>query len=142
MKIVFYADHPYYGQLSNNGGTRTILKSAEVLRKLGHKVDVVAHKDKFTWFKHPKPIHRIPKDTDVIIAVSISDIEMMCRFAPKRAKKFYWMREFALWRMKKENIINTLRKSKVKILCNSIGLQRKIGKYGIKSSLCYAGLDI
>ena len=146
MNIAFYANHPYWSQLNNNGGTRTILKSVQALNALGHKACVVATKDRFTWFSHPKPVKKIPKDTDVCIAVSISDIKPMIEEAQRRcpkAKLAYWMRSMELHQMPNEKIMNKLRKfQKIgKVIVNASHLSDWLIVDGVDSEVVFAGLD-
>ena len=79
MKIAFYGNHTYWGQLNNNGGTRSILLSINALKKLGHEAVFVAHKDRFTWFEHDKPVHKIPRDADAVVAISISEVDAVLK---------------------------------------------------------------
>ena len=143
MKIAFYANHPKWGGLANNGGTNTILKSARVLRGMHHSVSVVTGSDKFTYFKHPKCVKAIPANTEVCIAVGIHDIEPMLKDAPQNAKLFYWMREYPLWKMERKDIYKILNRftRHGKIICNASWLQYKLNRRKIPSTLCFAGLD-
>ena len=139
MKICFFAGDPFWGGISNNGGSRTILKSAEALRKLGHRVDVVAVADNFKWFKHPKVLKKVPKDTEAIVAISISDIRWMHKLKTD-AKKFYWMRGYETWRIRKESkYLKALERQPV--IVNSTNLKLHLKRKGISADLCFAGLD-
>lgn len=141
MKIAFCCQHNYYGGLGNQGGSRTIVLSAMMLNELGHKAYVVTqHKDKLTWFKHPKPLKCIPKDTDVCIACSVSDIKPMLTRMPKRAKAFWWCRLLEDYQMPKSKIIRHA--SKVHTLVNSECLQRWFAKHGVKTTVAYQGVDV
>jgi hypothetical protein len=140
VNICFASLDPFWGGLGPNGGSRTILKSAEALRALGHRVDVVAVKDNFTWFKHPKILSKIPKDADAVVSISISDIRWMHKQAPVNAKKFYWMRGYENWRgLSNEEYVGKLVKQK--IIVNSTGLKLHLARLGIPSRLCWAGMD-
>ena len=141
MKIAFYAKHHTYGGLANNGGTRTILKSIEALKKLGHEAFYVATVDKFTWFKHDKPKKAIPKDTDVCIAVSISDIQPMMKETPKTARVAYWGRPFESWQMNTARIHKLLKDFGGKIFVNSGWQQEELTRLKIKSEIIYNGVD-
>ena len=140
MNICFYADHNYWSQMNNNnGGTATILRSQKTLRKLGYKCDVVARKDGFSWFKHPKPIRHIPKNTDVCIAVTVSDIKPMLKHAPKRAKKVYWARLIENRQIRKEKLLKWA--SKVQVIVNSENLHNWFDAHGIQTKIAYQGID-
>lgn len=140
MKIAFYNDHPYWGQLANNGGTRTILKSVEILNKMGHEAYVVAHKDKFNWFKHKKPERKITSDTDIVIAVSIADVPLII----KKRKKYrlgYWARPFETWVYSEKKIKKILKSFPGTIMANSQWQIDQMQEWGIKACLIYNGLD-
>ena len=143
MKIAFYANHPTWGQLRNNGGTKTILRSAETLRDLGHDVDVVANSDKFTYFKHPKPVKKIPK-CDVCIAVSPTDIPPMVKELPSGVKMAVWLRGWPVWAVGSDRIVfllKTFADAGHDVFTISKWLEKKCAKKGIKTKLQYAGYD-
>lgn len=140
MRIAFCAQHPYYGGLNNNGGSRTILLSAATLRKLGHTVNVITQADGFSWFKHPKPLKTIPRDTDVCIAVGVSDIETMLESKPKRAKAFWWCRLLETYQMPKGKILK--RAGMVKTLVNSENLQWWFKQHNVDTTVVYQGVDL
>ncbi len=144
MKLCFFSGHKKYGGLSDNGGSKTIIKSAEALRLLGHSVYVVAHSDRHTWVKHPKVKRRIKKGTDVIVAASISDIWPMQRQAPKGAKLAYWARGFESWQKPPADIYKILRRfcAHHKILTNSSWLRDKFKRHKIKSKVVFSGMDL
>jgi hypothetical protein len=149
MKIAFYADHPYWSQLANNGGTRTILLSAQTLNTIGHTAIVIAHKDRFTWFKHPKPIHKIPTRMDVVIAVTISDAaELLGGYVSGRircGRIAYWARPYEPWQMGEEDIFRLLKKF-IKVggvvMVNSLWQQKELAHKGISAELIYQGYDL
>ena len=145
MRIAFYAKHKTWGGLANNGGSRTILKSAGALRKLGHKVDVIATVDRFTYFKHKRPIRNIPRDTDVCVAVSILDTVPMMREIPRGCRPYVWIRGWETWRASREINRKTLikfRKSGGEFIVNSKWLFNKILKdCGVRSHIIYQGYD-
>ena len=137
MRIAFYANGPKSG-LDNNGGSRTILKSAEVLRDLGHRVDIVATHDAFTWFSHPKPVRQVPEGDGVVVAVSARDVKNAVKYA--RGKPVYWwIRGKELWQMPEEKLIE--RASWVKCITNAQHLTDWLKSHKVKSRVCYAGMD-
>jgi len=143
MKITFCSLHKYWGGLAPNGGTQTILRSADTLRKLGHEVNVVAPVDRFKWFEHPKPLKKIPEDTDVCVAISISDVDLLMKEAPKTAKLAYWARPIEFWQFEKKKAISILKRFKRhgKIFTNSTWQVDYMDAYGIKSEVIYNGID-
>ncbi len=142
MRIVFYGMNKKYGGLDNNGGSRSILLSAETLRGLGHKVDVVTFKDSFKWFKHKKVIKNVPRNTDVVIAISILDVPLIHKKYRGKHKLAYYSRPFESWQMPKKKIVETLRKFKGKVISNSKWQVDWLKKYGIKSRLVYSGINL
>lgn len=141
MNIAFYANHKKWGGLANNGGTRTILKSAHALRKLGHRVDVVARSNKFTWFNIPDPVRKVPKDTDIIIAVSFSDAADVVAKCSPDIKRAWWMRGWESWRVDSESDIYKVAR-KLPVITNGSRLCSLLANRNIDSYLCYAGLDL
>lgn len=139
MKICFCATHPYWGGLSNNGGSKTIILSAKTLSDMGHQVDIAATSDKFTWFDHKKTLKHIPKGYDSYIACSIADIEPMIAVTPK-GKRFWWMRGIEKWIMPKDDIRKIAKNTKIIVIAKH--LKDWLGKQKIESRLCYAGHDI
>ena len=141
MKITFYAGHPYYGGLANNGGSATILKSVRALRQMGHDANVVTKVDRFSWFPHRKALSSIPKDTDVCIAVSSNDIKPMLTRMPKKAKPFYWCRLLDYpAKIEKKKLIRHA--SSVTTLVNSVNLHEWFNGHGVENTICYQGLDM
>lgn len=140
MKICFVANDKKWGGLGNNGGSKTIIKSARVLTELGHPTDIVADVDKFTWFKHKRVIQRIPEDVDVVISVSVSEIDYVVKKSPKKAKKFWWARALETWRMSEKEIVEKARR--IRLITNSTWLHELFGNYGIKNNLVWPGVDL
>jgi hypothetical protein len=143
MNITFYADDKKWSQLSNGGGTKTIICSAETLRSIGHKVSIVARKDNFTWVSHPKPLRTVPKKTDVLIAVTISDVNHIMKYTGM--KLAYWSRPVELWQKPKIKAIHTLKKfikAGGTVMSNSSWQIDWLAKNGVKSHLVYSGIDL
>lgn len=140
MKIAFCNQHHYYGGLNNDGGSRTIIKSVNALKNLGHKAFVVTGSDRHTWLLHDKPLSKIPDNTDVCVAVSASAVMPMLKSSPPKAKKVWWMRGLERWQMPEENILSRARK--LNMLVNSSWLQMYLMSHGISSQVCFAGMDL
>ena len=139
MNIAFCCQHPYYGGLNNNGGSQTIVHSCNILSKLGHKAVIVTKWDRHTWVSHKRPVSSIPKDTDICIACSVSDIGQMLKRMPKNAKAFWWCRLREDYQMSKSKILRKARK--VEVLVNSEGLQAWFNSHGNNSRIVYQGYD-
>jgi glycosyltransferase involved in cell wall biosynthesis len=152
MKIVFNA---MYCGLGNNGGTQTIIQSANTLKKLGHDVAIVdSMRNQYSWgptevdhyiiyknqdFKKEKIFKKI--SSDIIIGTGIKTLESTAIFPAK--KKFHWIRGWETWQISEKDMIKLFQfyKNKVIYLTNGIGIQNKLKKYGIDSHIQYAGLD-
>jgi len=100
---------------------------------------IVTKSDKHTWVKHKKPLRHIPRNTDVCIACSISDIRPMLKKMPKNARPYWWCRLLETYQMPKDKILREA--SKVNVLVNSLGLYSWFRKYGIDSDIVYQGYD-
>ena len=142
MKLAFYANHRYWGGLSPNGGSRTILLCCDALRKLGHEANVVTFSDKFKWFKHPKPWNRIPNGTDVVIAVSIAEVKAIWDMPYKLA---YYARPFETWQKSESKCVSIMKQFQLrggKVLVNSRWQYEYLyNKYRINAYLVHAGMD-
>lgn len=135
MKIVFNGIN---SGLANNGGSRTILLSSQVLESLGHKCNVVSSKDNFTWFDHKAPIPSIPWDTEVVI--NIAAVDYMDTKGCNVPVKAAWWRAHEDWSMNEEDLIKLYNSGLLNIV-NSRGLQEKLKSYGADSVVVYQGID-
>lgn len=143
MHIVFNCLHHYYGGISGNGGSRTIILAAQALRELDHKVDIAACVDKYHWHPHPKTLKHIPK-CDAVVSVSLPDNEITLKQAPKGAQKAIWLRAYPKWIMPSKAILEALGRFNGKnglIIANAGWICDKLAKHGIHSKLCFAGMD-
>lgn len=139
MKIAFNAS---VCGLANNGGSKTIFRSADVLRALGHEVNIVARVDHFTWFDHPACSIAIPSNVDVVVAVSASDVNHTLSHSPKGAERVWWMRGWEKWIKGGDEFYFVSQAKKIKVIVNSSWLKTELAQYDIHSQLCYSGLDI
>ena len=147
MKISFVGTHPIWGGLDNGGGSRTIIRSSQVLEALGHRTCIVTESDRHTWIRHKRPVSRIPYSTDVAIAISVSDIKPMMKELKRRenVKQAVWLRGWEAWRMPSTHIKRILKRffqAGGTILVNSSWLRDKLWKNNIYSTILYQGFDI
>lgn len=143
MRIAFCNIDSYWGGLANNGGSRTILLSCEHLRRLGHTADIVSPVDKFTWFKHPRPLKKIPKDADVLVAVAISDVKHVMKAANGRTMA-YWARPAETWQYSKEKCERRLKKFVAAggiVMVNSGWQLEYWSERDIDTTVVWAGMD-
>lgn len=144
MKIIF--DLRSTG-LGNNGGSSTLVKSANTLQDLNNEVFIIdSGKNQHTWCELKVP-HIIPKSTnelpnaDVIISTGFNSVSHTVE-APKRCgNKFSYLRGWETWRMTEEEIYSKVLDQPTIKIVNSLGLQRKLMSLGIKSEVCYPGHD-
>jgi len=135
MKIAFNMSQCGLG---NNGGTRTIIKCAETLEKLGYRCDIIATIDNFTWFNHKSVISYIPSDLDVIIAASALDV--LSTLNTRVPKKAWYIRAHESWSMSNEKLAKRYNSGIINIV-NSKGLQQKVSSFGANSKIIYQGID-
>jgi len=126
--------------LGNNGGSRTIIKCCEVLNELGHRCDIIANVDNFTWFNHKPIINYISKDLDAIINIASIDYNTTRRFSvPIKAA---WWRGHEIWNNTEDHLRYCYTDKSVRNFVNSKGLQKLLQSYGAESEVIYQGLDL
>jgi len=133
--------------LGNNGGSFTLVKSANTLQELGHEVYMIdSGKNQHTWNKLETPhiiarnINKVP-DADAIIATGYKSVQPTSK-APKRCgKKFHWIRGWELWQGSEKWIVDNVLQAPTNKIVNSICLQKKLKSFGVKSSIIRPGHD-
>jgi len=134
--------------ISNNGGSRTLIRSANIIQKLGHNIkilnDTLNHS--YNWDKvnvpilTPKNIKDIP-DADVIIATGYGSWEKTLNLPDRCGKKFIWVRGWEIWNTNETNIVKILSNENFNIIVNSICLQNKLKEFNIDSKIIRPGYD-
>ena len=131
--------------LGNNGGSHTLVRSANTLVDLGHEVEVIVDgKNSYTWTILKAKItvatnpNQIP-NADVIIATSFKSVDFTNRCIVKN--KYWWIRGWEKWASDEKNLVNILKSSYTKKLVNSIGLKNKLNQFKIYSDIIYPGYD-
>lgn len=125
--------------LGNNGGSRTLLKCAETIEKIGHRCDVIAEVDNFTWFKHKKPINYLPKDADAIVATACTTVEStLDTDVPVKA---WYIRGHESWTYS-EDVLNKLYNAPLVNITNSYGLKKKVEASGANAVVAHQGIDL
>ena len=137
MRIVF---NGLQSGIGNNGGSKTILLSAEVIRNLGHICEVATRVDNFTWFKHKNPISYLPQDFDAIINISIVDYEITKNSTIQ--KKYAWWRGHEFWNADESYLKHCYIDSEVTNFVNSKGMQHLLHNFGASSHVVYQGFDL
>lgn len=144
MRIIF---NLYGCGLGNQGGSMTIVRSANTLHKLGHEVYIIdSMRNMHTWTpleaKHMiiKNISQIP-NADVVIATGFKTVQHTLSLPDRCGVKTHWIRGWETWTMPEQRIINQVLKNKVIKIVNSIGLQAKLKSHGFDSHVIYPGYD-
>lgn len=145
MRIIF--DLRSVG-LGNNGGSSTIVKSANTLINLGHEIIFVdSVKNKHTW-NQLKAKHIIPKtnsdipSSDFIIATGYKSVRHTVKSPERLGIKLHWIRGWETWQMPESKIVDNILKAPTKKLVNSICLQRKLKSFGSDSKIIRPGYDL
>ncbi len=136
MKIAF---NLLNAGLGNNGGSRTLLKCAEILTELGHPTCLLSNVDNFTWFKHPRPYNHVLKDLDWIITAAAHD--MRSTLVSGIRNKAWYIRGHEIWSMEEKEIIKLYNNKRVFNIVNSNGLKKLLEGFGAESEVVYQGID-
>ena len=142
--------------LGNNGGSRTIVRSANTLKKLGHnvvilnppgkrtKLDLINNKTAYTWDTINVPVMSegwAHLKADVIIATAYASVKTTVEAPDSCGMKVHWMRGWETWKHSEEWIKeNVLNQPTLKIV-NSLNLQDKLKEYNVESKLIRPGYD-
>ena len=135
--------------LGNNGGSSTLVKSANTLVDLGHEVVFVDNVQNMHTWTPLKADHIIMKGEkkslpsgQIIIATGFKSVPHTLK-APKQCGiKAHWIRAWETWQMSETNIIKQILRVPTEKFVNSVGLQDKLYSYDIKSSLLRPGYDL
>lgn len=133
--------------LANNGGSDTIVRSANTLVDLGHRVTIVDNINcSYTWGAI-KAEHRnvrnpadIP-DADAVISTGFKTVVESLSFPAQCGKRFHWIRGWETWTYPEPYIVNTILRYPVTRMVNGIQLQKKLAGYGVASHLVRSGYD-
>jgi len=134
--------------LGNNGGSFTIVQSANTLQKLSHDVCIIGDSsNQHRWTKLEAEYRIVKTNTDIpsadiIIATGYHSVIKTIQVSKRCGVKVHWIRGWETWIGSEEWIVkNILRTPTVKVV-NSIGLQKKLQSYGIFSTVIYPGYDL
>lgn len=143
MKIAFNLMNTGLG---NNGGSLTIVKSANTLVDLGHDIKILdSGKNQHTWEKlkaeHSiiKKQKDIPNDLDAVIATGFKSVKPTS-ITPAKIRA-HWIRAFETWTLDEKRIISEVLKAPTYKLVNSLCLQDKLLKYNVDSYIVRPGYD-
>jgi glycosyltransferase involved in cell wall biosynthesis len=144
MKILF---NLFDTGLGNNGGSSTIVKSANTLADLGHEVIIVdTGKNKHTWTPL-KAHHLLVKDitdipsADILIATGFKSVKSTIQASQKCGVKVHWIRGFELWVMPQNDVVDKVLRAPTHKMVNSTGLKKAMEKYNLTCELIRPGYD-
>lgn len=138
MRIVFNLHNVGLG---NNGGSRTIIRCAETLGRLGEEVILFSNiKSRYSWHI-PENVTFVncndsPK-SDIVIATGHGSVQSVCESIAKI--KLYYLRGYEVWITKPQCLISHYKKLKC-IVCSE-WLYNMLKKHNINATLLYPGLD-
>jgi len=145
MKILFNLMNVGLG---NNGGSSTIIKSANMLQELGNEVSIVdTGKNQHTWSELKVPhiitqsFNNVP-DADAVIATGYGSVRSTVRLPKRCGVKFHYIRGWETWNMKEIDIVNHVLKQPTHKIVNGVGLQRRLKSRGYDSKVLYPGYDL
>ena len=136
--------------LGNNGGSSTLIKSANTLVDMGHDIFFVdSMKNQHTWtplkVEHikvsPRSNKRVP-DADFIIATGYKSVGTTVSAPGRCGHKTHWIRAWEHWQMTDEQIVNRVLKAPTIKLVNSICLRDKLKSHGFESHIIRPGYDL
>jgi len=133
--------------LGNNGGSLTIIKSANTLVDLGHDVTIVdTGKYCNTWvplkakFKKVKSVQNIPA-AEAIIATGYGTVKTTVDAPDKCGLKMHWIRGWETWNMSEDKIKKKVLDQPTLKMVNSTCLQKKLQEFGKNAYIIRPGYD-
>jgi glycosyltransferase involved in cell wall biosynthesis len=141
MKIAFDL---YNTGLGNNGGSRTIVKCAEMLQRVGCKVRIFSNvQDRYTW---DLPLVDIVKKNRIsskfaIISTGYYSLKHTLK-SHSEIGTYCYIRGHELWNAKEDELLKLYGKFKSgHCIVNSEWLKELLENHGIKAKLIYPGID-
>jgi hypothetical protein len=128
-----------------NGGTHTIVQSANILKKLDNDVIIIdSGKNKYTWDKLLVPhiilhdLNHVP-EAHVVVSTGYNSVKSTLALPKKCGVKLHWMRAWELWKMNEKMISQKILNVPTIKIVNSICLQNRLNEYKIKSYIIRPG---
>jgi len=132
--------------LGNNGGSLTIVRSANALFDLGHEVFIVdSMRNQHSWTKLKVP-HIIPRwngiapKADVVIATGYETVNSTLIYPGKL--RVHWIRGWETWKMSEKKIFKKILSAPTIKIVNSTGLQNKLKQFNVQSYIIRPGNDL
>ena len=133
--------------LGNNGGSQTLVKSANMLKELGHDVCIIdTGRSRYTWDPIKVDYHVVNRQNilpkgDVIMATGYSSVASTISAPPECGKKYHWIRGWETWRGDEQWIVKNILNVPTKKIVNSVGLKSRLRRYDIECEVVYPGYD-
>lgn len=132
--------------LGNNGGSRTIVRSANMLKRLGHVVTILdTSNSNYTWDKLETPHivwnNKYVIDADFIIATGVNSVTYTLNSNQRFGKKLWYIRGWETWNLDESKIIDLVRNPNIIKVVNGTCLKNKLLSYGESSEVIYPGYD-
>ncbi|KKK93190.1 hypothetical protein LCGC14_2695370 [marine sediment metagenome] len=93
--------------LGNNGGSKTLVRCAEILKELGNDVVIASQGNNYTWNKIKVPIVSSLPKADVVVATGFGSVKSTVQSSIP--KKFYYIRGFEIWRASEKQLLNSFK---------------------------------
>ncbi len=144
MKITFNLMNVGLGP---NGGSLTLIKSANTLQELGHDVTIIdTGTNQNSWVPLVTPHMKIRNEkdipnADVIIATGVRSWEPTINLPNRCGKKYTWTRGYETWNFPERKIVSILRNQNLNVIVNSICLRIKLLSHNIESHIIRPGND-
>ena len=145
MRIIF--DVRNVG-LGNNGGSLTLIRSANILQEMGHKIYFTdTGKNRHTWTKLEVD-HVICKkdsllpDADFIIATGFKSVSKTVSAPERCGIKAHWIRGWETWQFSPKKIVTYILEAPTIKIVNSLGLKNMLKHFNFKSEIIRPGYDL
>jgi len=135
MKIIFNLLNTGLG---NNGGCKTIIRSAETLQDLGHDVYICTNVNQCTWWLVRVPIIKSLLPCDVLIATGYSSVKSTINYK-KANLKLWYIRAHENWITSDKNLMAGYRQ--LRCIANSEWIKKWLSNFDIHCDIVYPGLD-
>jgi len=124
--------------LGNNGGSKTLIRSAETLQDLGEEVYIACQSSSCTWWPIRVPVIKKLRPCDVLIATGYGSVRSTVAY--NRAKlKLWYVRAHEDWQAKNKQLMKAYRM--LSCIANSEWIKNWLGTFGIDCEVVYPGID-
>ena len=135
MKIIF---NLLGTGLGNNGGSKTLIRSAETLQELGEEVYISCQASSCTWWKIGVPVINKLVPCDVLIATGYGSVKSTINYGQAKLKLWY-VRAHENWRADDAHLMKGYRS--LRCIANSEWIKAWLATFNIDCELVYPGID-